>query len=57
MPQESPDVLNDVPRPKVTTTIGTMMADADVKFIAVEFDRRENDVDLFTVSVWENDPR
>ncbi len=49
--------VKDVPRDDVARVVKRIIADDDIKWIAIEFDRNEGGVDLFTITPWNVHPQ
>ena len=49
--------VKEVPRDEVAKVVKRVIADDDIKWIAIEFDHNQDGVDLFTVTPWSVDPK
>ena len=54
---QPPQPVQHVKRPEVGDVVNDMMAEPDIKWVAIELAGTEGGVDFFNVTPWTSDPR
>jgi hypothetical protein len=55
MSQATP--VSNVSRTEVSGVVADMIAEDDIKWIAIEYDHTDGGVDFFVITPWNKDPR
>jgi hypothetical protein len=56
MSQAAPAPISNVPRDEVSDVVGDMMAEDDIKWIAIEFESNQGGIDRFKITPWVTHP-